>query len=640
MKRWPLGSAAWALICVLSATLPAHAQIGFSDQTFDSGIDHFPFLAGGMIYAGGAVADFNQDGWPDIFLLGGDSSDALYINNQDGTFTDQTADWGLGLIHRGHGAAAGDFDGDGWMDLYVTSGGDTTGVDLPGHNLLYHNNGDGTFSDVATAAGVNQTSATDADATSAAFGDYDLDGDLDLFVCTTDSVGLTDGNRLFRNNGDGTFSDVTDDAGITIGMNGFSPRFVDTNGDRYPELLIPADYRTSRYYVNNGDGTFTDATAQSGTSLESNGMGHAVADFNRDGLQDWFVTSVYRDGGVLGQDGNYLYVNLGNDTFAAPEAHGARDGGWGWGVAALDFDHDGFIDLAETNGWQDAEFYGETSYLYRNLGNLTFTQVQDTTGFDHNWDGRALMTLDYDRDGDMDVLITSNNGLVALYRNDLTGSDIHWLEVFLDTSANPALAPEGVGSVVRATTGTVTQSFYLSPGATYLGTSQAVAHFGIGAAPTVDQLVIEWTDGATTVLNDVAADQILTLTAPVGSAAPGEASAPVVTADQMRASYNAGTGMIEVSYVPACDATNHTIYYGDLAGVGGYAYSNAVCNVGSTGAVAFDPTGLDQAFFLIVGNDGAVEGSFGVDGIGAERPEDVSATTACDLAQDLTGTCN
>jgi len=262
------------------------------------------------------------------------------------------------------------------------------------------------------------------------------------------------------------------------------------------------------------------------------------------------------------------------------------------------------------------------------------------TGFDHNWDGRSLMTLDYDRDGDMDILITSHNGLVALYRNDLAGSDIHWLEVFLDTSTHPALAPDGIGSVVRATTGSVTQHFYLSPGATFLGQSQAVAHFGLGAATTVDQLVIEWTDGSTTVLNDVAADQILTLTAPAGTAAPGEASDPLASADQMRASYNTATGMIEVSFAPACDATDHTVYYGDLANVGSYLYSDAVCNVGDTGTVTFDTGGLGRAFFLIVGNNGAVEGSFGVDGAGAERPEDVAATGVCDLVQDLSGTCN
>ena len=640
MKPGPIGVAAWALTWALSAAVPTHAQINFSDQSFGADIDHFPFIAGGMIYAGGAVADFSHDGWPDIFLLGGESGDALYINDQDGTFTDEAAAWGVDLIHRGHGAAAGDYDGDGWTDLFVTSGGDTAGADLPGQHMLYHNNGDGTFTDVAVAAGVQQTSATDGNATSAAFGDYDLDGDLDLFVCTTGSSGTTDGNRLFRNNNDGTFTDVTVAAGITIGMNGFSPRFVDMNGDRYPELLVAADYRTSRYYVNNGNGTFSNATAPSGTSLESNGMGQAVADFNRDGLQDWYVTSVYRDEPLYNQDGNYLYVNQGNHTFTAPVAHGARDGGWGWGVAALDFDHDGFIDLAETNGWQDAEYYGEISYLYRNLGDLTFAPVQGTTAFDHNWDGRALMTLDYDQDGDMDILITANNGLAALYRNDLAGPNTHWLEVHLDTSGNPALAPEGFGSVVRATTGTVTQHVYISPGATYLGQSETIAHFGLGAATTVDQLEIEWTDGSSTILGSVAADRILTVIAPAGPGAPGEASAAGIPSNQMTASFDKATGIIEVSYVPACDATEHTIYLGSLTNVGSYSYSDAVCGVGATGAASFDTSGLDRLFFVIVGNNGTAEGSFGMDGSGVERPEDDPAAGVCALPQNLTGTCN
>jgi hypothetical protein len=624
------------VLVALSWVAPAWSQINFSDQTFGADIDHLPFIAGGMIYAGGAVADFNGDGWPDIFLLGGEEGDALYINDQDGTFTDEATAWGVDLIHRGHGAAAGDYNNDGWTDLYVTSGGDVTGSDLPGRHLLYRNNGDGTFTDVAAAAGVHQTSATDGDATSAAFGDYDLDGDLDLFVCTTGATGTTDGNRLFRNNSDGTFTDVTVSAGITIGMNGFSPRFVDMNADRYPELLVAADYRTSRYYLNNGNGTFADLTVPSGTSLESNGMGQAVADFNRDGLQDWYVTSIYRDLQSLNQDGNYLYVNQGNNTFSSPAAHGARDGGWGWGTATLDFDHDGFIDLAETNGWQDAEYYGEVSYLFRNQGDLTFAPVQGMTGFDHNWDGRALMTLDYDQDGDIDILITANNGLVALYRNDLAGPFIHWLEVHLDTDGNPALAPDGIGSVVRATTGTVTQHFYMSPGATYLGQSENVAHFGLGAATIVDQLEVEWTDGSSTILNSVAADQILTLSAPAGAGAPGEASAP---ASQMTVSYNKGTGVIDLNYDPACDATEHTVYYGNLANVGSYTYADAVCNVGASGAASFDTTGHDQLFFVIVGNNGTVEGSFGHNGTGVERPEDTLATGVCDHTRDLTGTC-
>jgi hypothetical protein len=615
------------------------AQIVFSDQTLAADLGHAPEQTGDMearpMFSGGAVGDFDRDGWPDIFLLGaGHVADALFMNDGDGTFTDRAADWGVALQHRGRGATVGDFNADGWPDIYITSGGDLTNGDRPGQNILYRNNGDGSFTNVALAAGVHQTSSMYNTATGAAFGDYDLDGDLDLFVCGWESV---DGNRLFRNDGDETFTDVTTSTGIDYGFDGFSPRFVDMDGDRYPELVIAADFFTGRYFVNQGDGTFVNRTVQSGTGLESNGMGATIGDFNRDGRPDWYVTSIYGD--TTTKDGNYLYINQGNHQYTVlPEADGARNGGWGWGVEAVDLDHDGFIDIAETNGWITSEWEFELAYLFRNNGDMTFSEVQDGSGFLHWGQGRSLMTLDYDRDGDMDILLTSFEAPVALFRNDLSGPDAHWLEIRLDTSGRPGLAPDGYGSRIVVTAGGAAQYFWLNGGATYLGRSQQVAHFGLGTATVVDQLLVEWADGTATVWNDVAANQILTMS-PVISGAPGEASAPSDPTEQMRAGYEATTGIIELTYTPSCGATNHTIYYGDLADVGSYGYSGAVCGCGTSGTTSFDPVGLSSAFFLIVGNTGTVEGPYGSDGSGQQRPEDLS-TVACDLPQDLTGTCD
>jgi hypothetical protein len=635
-----LRTAITAAALALASLCPglAAAQVAFSDQTSAAGLVHTPDMFfdvdGQGMFNGGTVGDFNRDGWPDVFLLGGGgAADALFVNNGDGTFTERATAWGVDALHRGRGATAGDYDGDGWPDIYVTSSGDVTRPELVGQHRLYRNNGDETFTDVAVACGVDLASSSSVIATGAAFGDYDLDGDLDLFVCTWDDSA---GNRLFRNEGDGTFTDQTVSAEIDPVFWGFSPRFVDMNGDRWPELLVAADYYTSRYFVNDQDGTFTDATVASGTGLEDNGMGTTVADFNRDGRPDWYVTSIYEEDSV--KDGNYLYVNQGNDQYTVlPESSGARDGGWGWGTDALDLDHDGFIDLVETNGWQSLDYPLDPSFLFRNNGDMTFSVVSGgSSGFDHVAQGRSVLLLDYDRDGDMDIVMTAYEEPVALFRNDISGPGTNWIEIFLDTSGAPGLAPDGYGARVIATTGSVSQYFWVNGGSTYLGRSQPVAHFGLGSATVVD-LTVEWPDGTDTVLTNVPANQIITL-GPTVAGAPGEASSLSDPVDLMRAAHDKNTGRIDVFYKPACDSTNHTVYYGPLADVSAYGYSGAACWRGGSGTTSFDPGGLADAFFVIVGNTGVVEGSYGSDGLGAERPED-TGTPGCDLPRDLSGTC-
>jgi hypothetical protein len=362
-------------------------------------------------------------------------------------------------------------------------------------------------------------------------------------------------------------------------------------------------------------------------------MGSLIADFNRDGLPDWYVTSIYNDS--TNQDGNYLYINQGNHQYTVlPETSGARDGGWGWGVEAIDFDHDGFTDIVETNGWPPPEWEFESSYLFRNNGDMTFSEAQGgSSGFDHVSQGRGVVRFDYDRDGDQDVLLTGWDEPVALYRNDVSGSN--WIEVFLDTSADPTLAPDGYGSRVIATTGSVSQYHWVDGGATYLGRSECAAQFGLGDATTVD-LTVEWANGTDTVLIDVPVNQIITIS-PTIAGAPGEASSNADPAEQMQAAYNDTSGEVEVTYTPSCNASDHTIYYGDFADVATYGYSGAACWRGVSGSTSFDP-GLANAFFVIVGNTGSVEGSYGQDGAGSERPEDVG-TAACDLSRDLSGTC-
>ncbi len=515
---------------VLSERVVA-SDLKFSDQTVGSGVDsvHVPSvwlrfspINISSMLGGGAIGDFNNDGFQDIFVLtGGENPDQLWINNGDGTFTDRAAAWGIAYKHMGVGTAVGDYNDDGWLDIFVTSVGPATGPLRPGAHLLYRNNGNGSFTDVAALAGVNQASTTIPDGFGAAFGDFDLDGDLDLIVVGW--VRDSGGNRLFGNNGDGTFTDVTDDAGLggLSDCRAFAPRFADMDGDRYPELLIAGDFGTSRYLINNTDGTFTDFTSGGGTGLDGNGMGATIADFNGDGLFDWYVTSIYTPASYLSGvpgTGNMLYMSQGNHVYTESSAlAGVKDGGWGWGTVAVDFNHDGLIDIFETNGWlQDngpagPEWVNERCYVFQNLGGNNFSNVAFASGVRHSGQGRGLANLDYDNDGDQDVVIFSYNEPMTVYRNDLIGPDSNWLRVFLDTSKNRLLAPNGFGAKVLVTAGGQTQVRSIDGGSNYLVQSELSAHFGLGAAGQIDEVRVQWPNGSQTTLSNVAVNQTLTI---------------------------------------------------------------------------------------------------------------------------------
>jgi len=513
------------------AVCPARAQITLTEHTAASGLTatHMPDLAG-IPYSqytqtgGMAVGDFNQDGCPDLFWLGGGlTPDKLFINACDGsgTFTDQAAAWGVAVLHTGSGAAVGDYNNDGLPDIYVTSFGQP-GVngDEAGSHRLYRNDG-GSFTEVAVAAGVNQTCQapeppfTISAGYGAAWGDYDLDGDLDLAVASW--WGGYEGTRLFRNESDGTFTDVTETAlGSAVdGEWGFQPAFVDMDGDRYPELLIASDFGTSRYLVNNADGTFTDATVASGTGLDDNGMGQTVADFNNDGVLDWYVTSIHKD---VPQPGNYvgntLYLCVGTHQFQEVSVErGCNDGGWGWGTIAVDFDQDTWTDIIEINGRAGGgEWQNEQGYLYRNTGDAYFEEVAMASGFDFVAEGVAIVALDVEPDGDLDVVAFANSGPLKYFRNDTAGGN--WLQVSFDTSTNPLLAPDGYGTKATAYVSPNAYVRYLSGSPSYLATSEPLLHWGLGDATTVDQLTIEWSRGYVTTLQDVAVNQHLVIEAP------------------------------------------------------------------------------------------------------------------------------
>jgi hypothetical protein len=515
--------AAAALACGL--TLPALAQDGvpsFSNQATPAGVYYVhtnpTFFTSADYTAGGTVGDYDRDGETDLFgVSGGVSRDHLFLNDGDGTFTDLALEWGLTLVHSGKAATTADYNDDGWLDIYETSAGPVGGT-APGHHKLYRNNGNSSFTNVATAAGVNVTNPTSQGGFGAAFGDYDLDSDLDLFVAGFSSSSANTASRIFRNNGNGTFTDVTTTigfwSGTTIAVSGFSPRFADMTGDRYPELILGGDFGTSRYFRNDADGTFTDVTGAIGAGDDENGMGHTVGDYNRDGYLDWYVTSIYKP--TIGWTGNKLYWNSANGQLtAAPSNYGAADGGYGWGAVSVDLDHDGFEDIVETNGDNGTpEFLNEPSYVYMNDGDGTFTESHTAVGLTYLGAGRGMTNFDYDTDGDQDVAIFTNFGPVTLWRNDLSGTQINWLRVFLDTTANDELAADGFGAVIKATTGAVTQYRQMTGGDNFQSSSELSAHFGLGAATTVDELRVEWSNGDVTILTNVPANQTLTVAAP------------------------------------------------------------------------------------------------------------------------------
>ena len=522
------------LVLGLAAAGARAEQLSFQEATVGAGLVApreplaFPFA---NMTGGATVGDFNRDGWQDLFLLGGGGApDALYLNNGDGTFSDHAAAAGLAAFHRGIAAAVGDYDGNGWLDLFVTSLGPADGPARIRQHRLYHNAGTAAggsvpaFHDVAAEAGVSGPIIDWPDAMGAAFGDYDRDGDLDLFVT---AYAEPQGNRLYRNLGrePPRFADATTTITADLAIWAFAPAFVDMDGDRYPELLIAADFGTSRYLRNGGAGShdgrgaFVDATAASGTDRAANGMGSAIGDLDNDGLLDWYLTSVYADGGSVSKDnGNMLYVNQGEHRFRElSEAAGVNNGGWGWGAVAVDLDHDGLLDLVTTNGWEKPnpegmlEWISEPSHVFLNRGGLGFHHATFEVGLVHRKQGRGLLHFDYDNDGDQDLLFVNQQGPVSLYRNDLSGPATNWLRVFADTSGAPHLAPDGFGTRVALQAGGRWQYRVIHGGSTYSGVPELSAHFGLGAAGTVDRLRVTWADGRVTERRGLAPNQTLVL---------------------------------------------------------------------------------------------------------------------------------
>ncbi len=508
----------------------AFGQVLLTDATAEAGLfgSHHVHAAGYVgpdewMMGGLAVGDFDRDGWPDLFVLGGGGvPDQLWMNNGNGTFTDRAAEWGVAISHCGGGVAAGDLDGDGWLDLYATSYGFAwNDVGQFGQNKHYRNTGAGSFESIAFFSGLRFTSYSSSGVPcgfGACMGDYDLDGHLDLFAaCWRPQA---NGSRLFRNLGDGTFVDHLIPAGLQMpGQWWFQGAFADMDGDAWPELLVAGDFGTSRYFRNRGDGTFEDRTEAAGTGLDANGMGQAIGDLDGDGRLDWFVTSIFAP--IPEPDrlnGNALYLSEGRGVgdhryLESAATRGVADGAWGWAAVALDLDHDGWLDLAEVNG-RDSDNYGNIpGRIYRNLGGGFFEEIAAACGFGDPSEGRTLVWWDYDRDGDLDLVVQQHDGPLRLFRNDSVPAGA-WLQIAFDTSGHPLMAPDGFGTRVEVRAGGRVWVGTMNGSPSYLGTSELMLHFGLGKVDSIDEVRILWPRGIEQRLLKVSPDQRLELAAP------------------------------------------------------------------------------------------------------------------------------
>jgi hypothetical protein len=493
---------------------------------------------------GVAVLDFDADGWLDVFLVngsvlegfprGGAPTNHLYRNRRDGTFEDVTGKAGLAQSGWGQGACAGDYDNDGFDDLFVT---------YWGQNRLYRNRGDGTFEDVTTTAGLTTKARWGA---GCAFLDYDRDGRLDLFaanyidldlasapvpesgLCRYKGIpvacgppGLPGGkNVLYRNTGRGTFEDVSDRAGITRakGTYGLGVSTLDFNDDGWVDLYVANDSNPSALYLNQTDGTFTDVGVEAGCAYSQDGkpqagMGVAIGDYDRDGTVDIFKTN-------FAGDTSTLYANDGKGfcadrTFAGGIGLNTR---WlGWGVGFLDLDKDGWLDLFLVNGHVYPEVerlkteagYKQRKVVYRNLRNGRFQDITDGLGPPVTTPkaGRGAAFADLDNDGDLDIVVNNVHDTPDLFTLDSPAAS-HWLVVKLvGTRSNRS----AIGARVRLVTPAGRQVQEVRGGGSYFSQNDQRVHFGLGASARIERLEIRWPNGLEEMWADVGIDRIVTL---------------------------------------------------------------------------------------------------------------------------------
>jgi enediyne biosynthesis protein E4 len=529
------------ILSVLAAAGPATAAGQdaelpvFTDITEQTGI-HFKHSYGDFELtnivegtgAGACVFDFDGDGWLDVYFvngaweraindnrgrqLRGKLFNALYRNNHDGTFTEVTERAGVGDPSPSFGCSAADYDNDGDVDLYVLN---------YGPNKLYRNNGDGTFSDASAASGLADPNWS----LSAPWFDYDNDGDLDVYVANY--LKYDDGkfrayypaagypgplsysaepDALYRNNGDGTFTDVTKESGL-YRDNGraMSATVADLNNDGYLDIYVANDATENYYFENTGKGTFVEKGLNLGLAFGEHGqgvssMGPVAGDIDRNKLLDIYIPDMGYSSLLMNQ-GDFF-----EDWTTHSRVALACGQYTGWGGMLFDYDNDGYLDLFVSNGNAHHE-YTEEDVMLRNQGNGVFEDVSDRSGdyFRVKKVGRGSTFADFDNDGDLDILIVNLNDTPNLLRND-EGNRNHWLTV-VPRLPNPPR--DAIGARVTVVVGSLTMIEDMIPVRGYLSQTDSRLHFGLGKATRADSVEIRWVGGKVQRLKDVKADQFL-----------------------------------------------------------------------------------------------------------------------------------
>ena len=489
-----------AVLCAASSASGGADSWHFVDRTVAAGlsadgvaIEHGfvdgPHTELRNMSGGAAAGDYDGDGWLDLYVVRGNiGPNLLYRNRGDGTFAEVGVAAGVdSLPGIGCGPLFADLDGDGWLDLFVGGFG-------PRPVTLFRNRGDGTFEDVSAATGIVYAHAT----LSAACTDYDFDGDLDLYTSHWGTLAETVGH-LWRNNGDRTFTDVDVNANVAHFTQRldytFTPNFADINNDGWPDLVIAADFGTSQIYLNTGQGRF--APAPLGVdSPDENGMGAAIGDYDNDGDLDWFVTSIWDfdmdPEGNWGVTGNRMYRNRGAGSFEdVTDFAVVREGDWGWAASFGDLNNDGWLDIYMVNGWRFFQFVDDPARLFVNTADGRFEERGVELGVADTGQGRGLVCFDYDRDGDLDLLVCNNSGPLRLLRNETPGT-ASFVSVRL---VGDAPNTQAVGARVYVCVDQMTQMRELRAGSNYVSSNPVEAHFGLGGAVAIDQLRIVWPDG-------------------------------------------------------------------------------------------------------------------------------------------------
>ena len=511
------------------------SRFRFTDVSADAGLTEthsdLGLAAEQAMTSGVAVADVYGTGRYDIYLTRVGKPNSLYRNNGDGTFSDTTSEAGLIGPAPGEGSSApvfADFDADGCPDLFVTAA-------RRGRRALFMNDCHGRFIDETQARGLAVAAPTDgqdAHEHGAAVSDYDLDGDLDLLVLRWDPLSYATASSteracgsadhmisepakpsrsgLFRNDGTGHFTEVSDETGLSLdGLHAFTGQFLDMVGDDFPDLAVTGDFCTSRLFENVGGTRFRDVTGSASVGIDENGMGSVVADIDGNGTADWFVTSIWfptppglRDSSKLGWTGNKLYLNQGDGSFEEKaQAAGLEAGWWGWGAAIEDFDHDGHLDVVQTNGFDDSvtsaernpafsAFVNDPMRYWRGSPGLRFTEMAADVGLRDVGVGHALVSFDFDGDGDLDLLIARSNKTPLLYRNDLE-SDSSWLRVRLVDETTPGNR-SGIGAKVEIRTRLRTITGWIDTSGSYESQKPAEMHAAITPRDTVLEVAVWW----------------------------------------------------------------------------------------------------------------------------------------------------